>query len=146
MLRVNSLAKVDVKGRLKLPANFRSIIEPEHGGEFFVTSIRGESCRIYPMKVYARLEERLLQASSLDPRVSKLRNALNYFGQRTTMDTQGRVLIQPLLREQADIHGEVAVLGQQDYLEIWNRAAFEERLRQDPLTDDDLRELASLGF
>lgn len=146
MLRGNGLAKVDGKGRLKLPAAFRSVIEPRYGNELFVTSLRGESTRIYPMEVYADLEDRLLRASSVEPLVTKLRNALNYFGQRTLMDAQGRVLLHPLVRERTGIRGEVAVLGQQNYLEVWNRAAFEKQLSTNPLTEDDLRQLAQLGF
>jgi MraZ protein len=146
MLRGNALAKIDEKGRLKLPSAFRSVIEPEYGNEFFVTSIRGESARLYPLKVYADLEERLLRSSSVQPLVSKLRNALNFFGQRSVMDPQGRILIHPLLREKTNLNGEVAVLGQQNYLEIWNRAAVEEQMRNDLLTEDELVQLASLGF
>ena len=146
MLRGNALAKVDGKGRLKLPSAFRNVIEPKWGRDFFVTSLRGDSTRIYPMEVYTGLEERLLNASGIEPRVTKLRNALNYFGQQATMDPQGRILIHPLLRDRAALGGEVAVLGQQDHLEVWNRSTFEDRLRLDPLTDDDLRELAGLGF
>ena len=73
-------------------------------------------------------------------------NSINYFGQTAVMDGQGRVLIHPLLREKAEIDGEVAVLGQQQFLEVWSRARFEEQLEQNPLTDDHLRELATLGF
>jgi MraZ protein len=146
MLRGNALAKVDGKGRLKLPAIFRSVIEPKYGNEFFVTSLRGESTRIYPMDVYARFEERLLQSSSVQPLVTKLRNALNYFGQRAVMDAQGRILIHPLLRDKTRLDGEVAVLGQQDYLEVWNRKDVEESLLNNPLTEDELVELANLGF
>jgi MraZ protein len=146
VLRGNILAKVDGKGRLKLPAAHRSAIEPQYGNEFFVTSLRGESVLIYPMEVYAAIEERLLAASKLEPVVNRLRSAVNYYGQPATMDSQGRILVHPLLRERAAIQGEVAVLGQQNYLEIWNRQLFEERLKNDPLTDADLKELASFGF
>jgi MraZ protein len=146
MLRGNSLAKVDDKGRLKLPAGFRTVIEPEYGKEFFVTSLRGDSARIYPLKVYTRLEERLLEASAVQPLVTKLRNSLNFYGQPAVMDSQGRVLIHPLLRRRAEINGEVAVLGQQNYLEVWNLTSFEEWLKKDPLTDEDLKELAAFGF
>jgi MraZ protein len=146
MLRGNALAKLDGKGRLKLPTAFRSVLEPRFGQEYFVTSIRGESARIYPMPVFAELEERLLKSSGVQPVVMKLRNSLNYFGQRAVMDSQGRLLIHPLLREKAGIEGEVAVLGQQSYLEVWNRAAFETQLAENPLTDADLTELATLGF
>lgn len=146
MLRGNALAKVDDKGRLKLPSSYRSVIEPRYGREFFVTSFRGDSVRIYPMEVFAAFERRLVDASHVEPLVNRLRDSVNYFGQTAVMDTQGRILIHPLLRGKAGIDGEVAVLGQQNLLVVWNRKTFEERLEKAPLTDDDLRELAALGF
>ena len=146
MLRGSSLAKLDEKGRLKLPASFRSVLEPKFGSDYFVTSLRGDSVLIYPMDVWLRVEERLARASSLNPSVIRFKNAVNYYGQSTPMDSQGRILIHPLLRERADVRGEVVVLGQQDFLEVWNRTAFEERLHADPLTDADLGALSDLGI
>lgn len=146
MLRGNALAKVDDKGRLKVPSLFRSALETQFGHDFFVTSVRGDSVRVYPVQIYAELEQRLAAASSVEPVVSRLRNIINYYGQPATMDSQGRLLIHPLLRERAAIAGEVAVLGQQNYLEVWNHAVLDDQLRQQPLTDSDLKELATLGF
>ena len=146
MLRGSSLTKLDEKGRLKLPAAFRAVLEPKFGTDFYVTSLRGDSVRIYPMDVWLRVEERMARASSLNPSVMRFKNAVNYFGQSSPMDAQGRILVHPLLRERADVRGEVVVLGQQDFLEVWNRAAFEERLQADPLTDADLGALADLGI
>jgi len=146
MLRGSSLTKLDEKGRLKLPAAFRAVLEQKFGSDFFVTSLRGDSVRIYPMDVWLRVEERMARASSLNPSVMRFKNAVNYFGQSSPMDAQGRILVHPLLRERADVRGEVVVLGQQDFLEVWNRAAFEERLQADPLTDTDLGALADLGI
>jgi MraZ protein len=146
MLRGSSIAKVDEKGRLKLPAQFRAAIEPVYGVDFFVTSLRGESVRIYPMEAWYRVEEKLSRVSSLGPAVMRFKKFVNYYGQCAAMDGQGRLLIHPLLREKAGIRGEVVVLGQQDYLEVWNRSAFEEQLAGEPLTDSDLETLADLGI
>jgi MraZ protein len=146
MLRGSSLAKLDDKGRLKLPAAFRTVLEPKFGSDYFVTSLRGDSVRIYPMDVWLRVEERLARASSLNPSVMRFKSAVNYFGQASPMDAQGRILIHPLLRDHANVRGEVVVLGQQDFLEVWNRTAFEERLQADPLTDADLGALSDLGI
>lgn len=146
MLRGSSLAKLDGKGRLKLPAAFRALLEPTFGSDFYVTSIRGDSVRIYPMDVWIQVEARIAKASSLHPAVMRFKNAVNYFGQASPMDAQGRILVHPLLRERADVRGEVVVLGQQDFLEVWNRAVFEERLQADPLTDADLGALSDLGI
>lgn len=146
MLRGSALAKIDEKGRLKLPAPFRIAIDPKYGNEFFVTSLRGDSIRIYPMDVWLRVEERLARASGMNPSVMRFKNAVNYYGQTATIDGQGRLLVHPLLRERAGVRGEVVVLGQQDFLEVWNRTTFEARLGEDPLTDTDLGTLAELGI
>jgi MraZ protein len=146
MLRGNALAKIDVKGRLKVPAAFRAVLEPKFGNEYFVTSLRGESIRIYPMETWVEIEQRLAMASSMNPAVMKFKNAVNYYGQTATMDAQGRVLLHPLVRERAGAVDEVAVLGQQDFLEVWNHGRFETGLESNPLTDDDLETLAGLGI
>jgi len=146
MLRGNALAKVDEKGRLKLPAVFRSIIEPRYGREFFVTSFRGDSVHLYPLEVYKAFEKRLCQTSRVGSLVNRLQDAVNYFGQNAEMDTQGRILIHPLLRTSAGISGKVAVLGKQEYLVVWNRETVEKRLKAKPLTDADLDDLAALGI
>jgi MraZ protein len=146
MLRGSALAKVDEKGRLKVPASFRATIDATFGTEFFVTSLRGDAVRIYPLEVWTRVEERIARVSSMNPAVIRFKTAVNYFGQTGTMDGQGRILIHPLLRDRADVRGEVVVLGQQDFLEVWNRAAFEDRLAAEPLSDADLGVLSELGI
>jgi DNA-binding transcriptional regulator/RsmH inhibitor MraZ len=85
MLRGSALAKLDDKGRLKLPSAFRSVIEPKYGNEFFVSSLSGDSVRIYPLQVFAEVEQRLLVSSNVEPAITKLRNTLNYFGQRAVI-------------------------------------------------------------
>jgi MraZ protein len=145
MLRGSARAKVDEKGRLKLPSSFRAVIEPKFGKEFFVTSLKGESVRIYPMEVWVRIEERLAKASSLNPSVMRFKSFVNYYGQSAVMDPQGRILIHPSVREKAATDGEVTVLGQHDHLEVWNRAAFEEKLGTEMLTDEDLGVLSDFG-
>lgn len=146
MLRGSARAKVDEKGRLKLPSIFRALIEPKYGTEFFVTSLEGDSVRVYPMHVWIAIEERMAKAPSFDPHVMKFKKFVNHYGQGAVMDPQGRVLIHPLLREKTGTQGEVTVLGQQDFLEVWNRAAFEGRLGTEPLTETDLRALSVLGI
>jgi len=146
VFRGSALAKVDEKGRLKLPSVFRDERTEEAGTEFFVTSLRGESVRIYPMDVWTAIEEKLSRTSSLRPSVVRFKNFVNYYGQVATLDNQGRVLLHTRLREKTGARGEVIVLGQQSYLEVWNLSAFEEMLRSDPLTDFDLEALAETGI
>lgn len=146
MLRGNSPAKVDDKGRIKVPTTFRKFIEEQFGRDCFVTSHNGESVRIYPMPVWLGIEKKIQSLPSMHPTVTRFMNYVNYYGQAASVDDQGRLLIHPLAREKCGINGEVAVLGGQNCLDIWNREKFEAMLAAQPLTDEDRQILASLGI
>ncbi len=145
MLRGNSPARIDEKGRLKIPAVFRADIEDSWGSDFYITSMTGESAWIYPLNVWQEIEERLAKLPSLHPTKKKFLDRTNYYGQLTSMDKQGRVLISPLLREAAGVVGEVAVLGCLNYLDVWNDETFKKGMEDQPLTDEDLQVLSELG-
>jgi MraZ protein len=146
VLRGNSPAKIDDKGRLKVPNGFRVAIQDTHGRELFVTSLSGESVRIYPMPVWLEIERRLAQMPSSHPSRQKFLDRVNFFGQVTEFDPQGRVLIQPRLRETALMTGDVDVLGQQNFLEVWNHDRFLARLAGQPFSEDDARALSEFGI
>ncbi len=146
MLRGNYQARVDEKGRLKIPAAFLSELKKEeYGGEFFVTSTNGQFARIWPLEVWKRVEERLAQASSSNRSKKKFLNLVNYYGQSVKLDKQGRLLIPPLLRSSAAMKGEVDVLGSLTYLDVWNHQRFLEDIRKNPLSPDDEKILDDLG-
>ena len=145
-LRGNHTARIDDKGRLKIPNAFRSLIEAEYGAELFVTSLTGEDVRVYPMPVWIALEARLAQTPSTHPARLRYLNRVNYFGQTADIDAQGRVVIPPRLRESAGMAGEVDVLGQYDHLDVWNHERFLAGLNRDPFTDDDARALSGFGI
>jgi len=146
VLRGNSPAKIDDKGRLKVPTTFKAAIQDEHGREVFVTSLTGDSVRIYPMPVWLEIERKLAQAPSIHPARLKFLDRVNFYGQVAELDPQGRVLIQPRLRESALMTGEVDVLGKYDFLEVWNHDRFLDKLLREPFSDDDARALAEFGI
>ncbi|MBA3891308.1 MAG: division/cell wall cluster transcriptional repressor MraZ [Gemmatimonadaceae bacterium] len=146
MFRGNHTAKIDDKGRLKIPSPFRSLIEAQHGSELFVTSLTGDDVRVYPMPIWAALEERLGRMPSTHPARLRFFDRVNYFGQAAEIDAQGRVVIPARLRESAGMSGEVDVLGQYDRLDVWNHDRFVAKLHRDPYTDDDARALAEFGI
>ena len=146
MLRGNCPAKIDAKGRLKIPQAFRRFLEDKYGREFFVTSLSGESARIYPMPVWLEVEQKLQASPSLDPAIVRFRNLVNYYGQPASSDEQGRILIHPLLRTRSGLDGAVAVLGNMNCLDVWSRERFEAKLQNEPLQDEHWKMLAGLGL
>jgi transcriptional regulator MraZ len=145
MLRGNYTARIDSKGRLKVPTPFRRTVE-EHGKEVYITSLTGESVRIYPFHEWQAIEQRLALLPTMDPARRKFLDRTNYYGQQAGIDAQGRVLIHPLLRKSAGVIGEVAVLGYLTYLEVWELERFQQRLLSDPYTEEDEAAMARLGI
>ena len=146
MLRGNFAAKIDSKGRLKVPAAFRYVIEEKFGDSVFLTSLTGESVRIYPMPVWSDIEEKLARIPSAHPSRTRFFDRVNFFGQPAQIDKQGRVSVHVLLRETASMVGEVSVFGLYNYLEVWNHDRIRARLERDPFTDEDARALAEFGI
>jgi MraZ protein len=146
VLRGNAPARIDDKGRLKIPNAFKAVVEAQHGRDVFVTSLTGESVRIYPMPVWIEIERKLGHIPTTHPSRLRFFSRVNYYGQAADIDNQGRVLIHPRLRESAGMTGEVDVFGQYDHLEIWNHERFVTKLASDPFSDDDARALAEFGI
>ncbi|MGB8508383.1 MAG: hypothetical protein WCD76_08255 [Pyrinomonadaceae bacterium] len=146
MLRGNYTARIDDKGRLKVPTAFKRYIEEKHGTEFYITSLTGEYVRIYPLPEWESIEQRLALLPSMDPALRKFLDRTNYYGQQATMDGQGRILVHPLLRKAAGVVGDVAVLGYLTYLEVWELDRFERRLHSNPYSEEDEAAIARLGI
>ena len=146
MLRGNHPARVDDKGRLKIPNGFRVLVEQQYGAELFVTSVSGEYVRIYPMAVWLEIERRLAEVPSANPSKQRFLDRVNFFGQTVAMDKQGRVVLPQLLRESAAMAGDVSVLGLQNHLEVWNQKRLSERFKKEPFTDEDGRVLSGFGI
>ena len=146
MLRGNSPARIDDKGRLKVPNTFRSLLEGKYGRELFLTSLSGEFVRVYPMPVWLAIEQRLGEMPSTHPSKLRFLDRVNYFGQAAELDAQGRVLIPVRLRDAATMTGDVDVLGQVTYLDVWNHDRFLTKMQREPYTDDDARALSEFGI
>jgi len=147
MLRGNYTARVDEKGRLKIPTAFRRYIEEKYTiQKVYVTSLTGDCVRLYPLPEWESIEQRLALLPSMDPARRKFLDRTNYYGQQATLDGQGRVLVHPLLRKASGVVGDVAVLGYLTYLEVWELERFERCLLSDPYTEEDEAAIARLGI
>lgn len=145
VLRGNYPAKVDDKGRVKIPAAFLEALR-EYGNKFYVTSENGDYVRVYPMKIWNEIEEKLARLSSHNRTKQKFLTRTNYYGQVVELDGQGRILVPSILRESAQMRGDVDVLGNLNYLQIWNHTRFLDNLKASPITDDDEKTLDELGI
>ena len=118
MFRGNHPAKVDEKGRLKLPAAFKQLLDAQNVTQFYITSTDGRSAEIWPLPEWEKREAQLAGSSNLDDAVQK-------YGK-------------------ARLDADVAVFGKTTYLEVHNREMFEQNLSGNEMTVDDRKALASI--
>jgi len=147
MFRGNHPTRVDEKGRLKVPIEFKRVIDEKYGAEkFYITSLDGKVAQVYPFEEWERIEQKLAALSTFNPTKKKFLSRVNYYGQVVEMDGQGRLLMPQLLRESAQIKGEVAVMGNLTYLEVRNLEALQAEIEQEQFTPDDEKTLDELGI
>ena len=146
MFRGNHPTRVDEKGRLKVPAEFKRVIDEKYGTQFYITSLDGKVAQIYPFEEWERIEQKLASLSTFNPTKKRFLSRVNYWGQQVEMDGQGRLLMPQLLRESAAIKGEVAVLGNLTYLEVRNMEALQREIETESFTTEDEKTLDELGI
>jgi MraZ protein len=146
MFRGNHPTRVDEKGRLKVPADFKKVIDEKYGTQFYITSLDGKVAQVYPFEEWERIEQKLAGLSTFNPTKKKFLDRTNYWGQQVEMDGQGRLLIPQLLRESAQLKGEVAVTGQLTYLVVRNLEQYRREIEEDKFTPEDEKTLDELGI
>ena len=144
MFRGNHPAKVDEKGRLKMPSAFKQLVDAANVTQFYVTSTDGKSSEIWPLPEWEKREEQLADSSTFDDAVKKYLNLTSYYGQQVEMDNQARLLLPQILRNSAKLDAEVTVFGMRTYLEVHNREAFERTLPENELSAEDRKAMAAI--
>jgi len=137
MFRGNHPAKVDEKGRLKLPSAFRQLMDGVNVTQLYITSTDGLKAQIWPLEVWEKQEARLMEASTMDEAVEKFLDRTSYYGQQVEIDSQARVVLPQILREEAKLDAEVAVIGKIDHLEVCNERLLKQRLEANPMTAEE---------
>ncbi|MGO9647025.1 MAG: division/cell wall cluster transcriptional repressor MraZ [Terriglobales bacterium] len=146
MFRGNHPTRVDEKGRLKVPAEFKRVIDEKYSSQFYITSLDGKVAQLYPFEEWERIEQKLAALPTFNPTKKKFLSTTGYWGQQVEMDGQGRLLLPQLLRDAAQLKGEVAVVGFQTLLEVRNLEAYRQEIETEKFTPEDEKTLDELGI
>lgn len=114
---------IDPKGRLIIPAAFREIISAIYGLKVYVTNAAFDNClHVYPLEEWQKLQDRVKQLPKMDEAVRFFMYRVIASAQECEIDRQGRILIPSSLRADAKLNADVAVVGQIDRIDIWDRS------------------------
>ncbi len=145
MFRGNHPTRVDEKGRFKVPAEFKRVIDEKYAAKFYITSKDGKIAEVYPFEEWERIEQKLAALSDFNPTKKKFLTHTNYWGQVVEMDGQGRLLLPQLLREAAKLNGDVAVMGYLKKLIVRNLETVTREV-EEQFTAEDEQKLDELGI
>jgi MraZ protein len=145
----NPRAKLDERGRLKMPAEFKASIDQKYGegfNEFYITSREGLDAEIFPLPAWERQWKTIMAM----PPSSKARKDLvarhSYYGAKADMDPQGRVLLPEALRNAGMVNEDVTVTGEGMLLRVTAVSRLAELVVGKPMSAGNMDELARFGL
>jgi MraZ protein len=133
-------AKLDDRGRLKMPAEFKAFIEKKYGSAFnafYITSREGLDAEIYPMPEWQQYQARIFKMPKGLPLRKKLMASNALYGERADMDPQGRLLMSEELRKAGLVNVDVKVSGEGSLLRVKSLMGLRESVRNNPYNAQD---------
>jgi MraZ protein len=120
MFHGSEQAKIDEKGRLKIPARFRQKLMDDFGPNVFMTCIKPMQLTIYPLKVWEDRMNRFIGVPDSLAEKDRYLITANLRGSDKSVDEQGRLPLPPELRDLVSLNGEVVVMGLLNTLVVMN--------------------------
>lgn len=133
---------LDAKGRVSLPAKFRS----EMTGSVVISKGLEGSLYVFPAEDYSAFLQGLLSQDDFDPQLRKVRRYFTSGAVETELDSAGRVTVPPVLREWAGLVKDVTVTGNGTRIELWDSAKWASYNEAGDSIEDLTKELAGSGL
>jgi MraZ protein len=124
-------ARVDEKGRLKLPVRFQEYLGELPEKKLFITSLDGHIARIYPISVWKE-NEKFFETFTDDPQAAEdVAFMANDLGSDVAVDSQGRLLLSPELRRELSLENQaVRLLFYKGRIDVYSENLYAERKQQ----------------
>ncbi len=121
MFRGACNVNIDAKGRLAIPARFREQLLSHCNGDTVVTVDTEEKClQIYPLSHWDEVQKEVEQMPNYHPAIRRVKRLLIGHATDIHMDSSGRILLTPPLRDYAQLDKKGVLMGQGKRLELWS--------------------------
>src|SRR5580692_6686686 len=136
MFRGANKLTLDAKGRMVMPTRYRERLQELCGGKLVVTVDKDRCLLLYPLPEWEEIERKLMRLPTLNPVARRLQRLMVGHATDLELDTHGRVLIPPKLREYAGLSRDAILIGQGSRFELWDETLWDES-REKWLTVDE---------
>jgi MraZ protein len=123
---VNTI-NLDSKGRLAIPTRYREQLVSSCEGQMVVTVDRDGCLLLYPLPEWEEIERKLMRLPTLNAQARRLQRLMVGHATDLDLDSHGRVLIPPKLREFAGLSRQATLIGQGSRFELWDEQHWNER-------------------
>ena len=118
---------IDAKGRIVMPTRYRDRLQLDSNGKVVLTIDTEEKCLLlYPLSGWEEIEKKLASLPSFNPAARRIQRLLIGHATDIDMDSQGRILLPPLLREYAGLKKRAVLVGQGKKFELWDETHWEQ--------------------
>ena len=132
MFRGATLVNLDSKGRLSVPTRYRDQLIENASGQLVCTiDINSPCLLLYPLPDWEIIEQKLSRLSSMNPQERRVQRLLLGHASECQMDSAGRLLIAPVLRQHAGLIKEVMLVGQFNKFELWDETTWYQQVKED---------------
>ncbi|MDE2089193.1 MAG: division/cell wall cluster transcriptional repressor MraZ [Gammaproteobacteria bacterium] len=127
-----STLTLDDKGRMAIPTKYRESLMQLCEGKLVITvNVSSDHCLwLYPQSEWVKIAAKVNELPAFGKQVSRLRHLLIGHAEDLDMDGHGRLLVSPPLREFAGLDKHIALVGQGNKFEIWDKQTWDEGRRQ----------------
>ena len=136
MFRGANKLTLDAKGRMVMPTRYRERLAERCGGNLVMTVDKDQCLLIYPLPDWEEIERKLMRLPTLNPQARRLQRLMVGHATDLELDSHGRVLLPPQLREFGLLTRDAVLVGQGVRFELWDEARWNER-RDEWLASDD---------
>lgn len=137
MFRGATSLNLDAKGRLAVPSRHREALMSQSAGRLVLTAHPHGCLLLYPQPAWEPIQAKLTSLSSFNKQSSALQRLLVGHAEDLEMDSAGRLLVSPTLREFAKLDKQAMLVGQGSHFELWNMEAWKAQLAG-VMTGDDV--------
>ncbi len=136
---------LDAKGRMAMPARYREKLMESCAGRLVVTVYPDGCLLVYPLHEWEEVEKQLNALPGMNKKARSLQRLLVGHATEVELDSQGRFLLPPMLREFAGLQKKCVLIGQGKKFEIWDEQVWNEKQSAwlDEVNADDDGEMPS---
>ena len=146
MFRGATSLNLDAKGRLAIPAKHRDALLNQGAGHLVLTAHPHRCLLLYPQPAWEPIQAKMMALSSFDKQSSALQRLLVGFAEDIELDSAGRLLDTPVLREFSGLEKQAMLVGQGSHFELWSMEAWRAQLEHAMSSDDMLLPAELEGF